>query len=181
MRLKASTFRSYVGILVKDGRRDAVMALVPRETAALMADPPLPGSWMDLQHTIFMTVAVEKLAGMAGVRDLARRGTDDARKPYMGVVESVLKLFGTSPATLFKRMNLLVSSFIEGIDYRYTAETERSGTMDIEWATDLEIPTCVFFGQIPSLQALLDACGAKGIVSAPERLASNKARYRIKW
>jgi hypothetical protein len=181
MRLKAFTFRSYIKLLVKDGRRDAVMALVPPETAALIADPPLAGSWMDLQHINNISVAIETIAGMAAVRDLARRGTDEARKPYMGVVESVLKLFGTSPATLFKRMNSLVSSFIEGIDYRFTSTTPRSGVMEVAYKTDHEVPICVFVSGMMSFQVLLDACGVKGAIDQPERLGPNKARYQIRW
>ena len=181
MRLKASTFRTYVGILGKDGRRDAVLALVPPATAALMRDPPLAGSWMDLTHMHAIDQAVETLGGMAAVRDLARRGTEAARKPYMGVVEGVLKLFGTSPATLLKRMNTLVSSFIEGIDYKYIVTSDRAGVMEVTFAADYELPTSAFVGQVPTLQTLLDACGVKGVVSAPERLGPNRARFKIQW
>jgi Protein of unknown function (DUF2378) len=181
MRLKAATFRTYIRILTEDGRREAVRALVPPETAALMLEPPLSGSWMDLAHMHHIDHAVETLGGMAAVRDLARKGTDQARKPYMGVVEGVLKLFGTSPATLFKRMNTLVSSFVSGIDYRYTATGERSGTMVVAFDADHELPTSAFVGQIPTLQTLLDTCGVKGVVGAPERLGPQTARFHIQW
>jgi hypothetical protein len=181
MRLKALTFRSYVVVLNRDGRRGAIMALVPPDTAALIADPPLAGSWMDLKPMMHLTQAVEKLGGMTAVRELARKGTDEARKPYMGVVEGVLKLFGVSPATLFKRMNALVSSFIEGIDYRYTPISDRSGAMEMEWDADFEIPMCVMIGQTPTFQVLLDACGVKGVVGQPERLGPKKARFLLHW
>jgi hypothetical protein len=181
MRLKASTFRCYVKCLIQDGRRDAVLALVPPETAVLIKDPPLAGSWMDLMHIFHITVAVEQIAGMSAVRELARKGTEDARRPYTGVVESVLKLFGTSPATLFKRMGLLVSSFLEGVEYRYTPRSDRSGVMEIEYKTSQEIPTSVFVSGIPSFQSLLASCGARGVVSQPERLGPNRARYHIQW
>ena len=36
-----------------------------------------------------------------------------------------------------------------------------------------------FVGQIPTLQTLLDACGVKGVVGAPERLGRNRARFLI--
>jgi len=181
MRLKAMTFRSYVSILGRDGKREAVIALVPPDTAALIASPPLAGSWMDLRHILNITEAVEKLGGMNAVRELSRRGTEESRKPYMGVVEMVLKLFGTSPATLLKRMNTLVSSFIEGVDYRYVSGNERSCVMEMAWAADYEIPMSVFVSQIPTFQTLLDACGVKGIVGQPERVSANKARYLIQW
>jgi hypothetical protein len=181
MRLKASTFRSYVKCLIQDGRRDAVLALVPHETAVLIKDPPLAGSWMDLIHIFRITQAVEQIAGMTAVRELARKGTEDARRPYTSIVEGVLKLFGTSPATLFKRMNLLVSSFLEGVEYRYTPKTDRSGVMEVEYKTTYEIPTSVFVSGMPSFQSLLASCGAKGVVGQPERLGPNKARYLIQW
>jgi hypothetical protein len=166
---------------VKEGKRDAVMALVPPETAALIASPPLAGSWMDLGHIFQIVFAMEKLGGLAAVRDLAKKGTDDARKPYMSIVESVLKLFGTSPATLFKRMNSLVSSFIEGVEYNYTPKTDRSGFMEAHYHADYEIPMCVFVSLIPTFQILLDACGAKGSVGTPERTGPTKGRFLISW
>jgi hypothetical protein len=48
--LKATTFRSYVELLRKDGQLDAVKALVPPETAALIDNPPLASSWMGFVH-----------------------------------------------------------------------------------------------------------------------------------
>jgi hypothetical protein len=181
MRLKASSFRSFVRILEKQGRRDSVTAIVPPETAVLISDPPLPGSWMDLKHSLHIMQAVETIWGMSAVRDLARKGTDDARKPYMGIVEGVLRLFGTSPATLFKRMNSLVGSFVQGVDYRYTPLSDRSGVMVLEYKACFEVPICFFVGQMPVFQTLLEACGAKGVVSEPERLSPSAASFRIEW
>jgi hypothetical protein len=181
LKVKAKTFRSYVSILTADGKYDAVLAIVPPDTAALMRDPPLPGSWMHGRHMHDVVVAVNAIGGLTAVRELTRRGTEDARKPYMNIVEGVLKLFGTSPATLFKRMNSLVSSILEGVTFRYTAVTERSGVMDVEWEVDYEMPACEFVGLVPTFQTLLSACGAKGVVGTPERLGPARARYAIQW
>jgi hypothetical protein len=181
VRIKATTFRSYVAILAGDGKRDAVMAHVPPDTAALMRDPPLPGSWMDGRHVHDVLVAVDQIGGMGAVRELARRGTEDARRPYMSIVEGVLKLFGTSPATLFKRMNALVSSVLEGVDFSYTPTGDRAGVMDVTWSADFEMPMSEFASLMPTFQTLLDSCGAKGVVEMPERLGPSRARYRIQW
>jgi hypothetical protein len=181
IQLKAMTFRSYVGILVKDGLRDAVVARVPPATAALMANPPLAGSWMDFQPIFQVMEAVEAIGGLPAVRELSRKGTSESRKPYMGVVESVIKLFGTSPATLFKRMNSLVSSFIRGVDFKYTATDERAGVMEVEFLPEYPIPMCAFIGQVPTFQALFEVCGVQGTVGQPERLSPHKARFHLKW
>jgi hypothetical protein len=181
MRLKASSFRSYVGIVERQGRRDAVLALVPPDTGELMKSPPLPGSWMDLRHILDVIQAVETVGGMTAVLDLARQGTEDARRAYMVIVDGVLRLFGTSPATLFKRMNTLVASFIEGIDYRYTATGERSGVMEVEYRCGFEIPMCVFVGSISVFQTLIHSCGCEGVIGQPERLSATTARFQIRW
>ena len=181
LRVKANTFRSYIRILTAEGKLEAVVAHVPDDTAALIRTPPLPGSWMDGRHMHDVVVAVDAVGGLAAVRELSRKGTADARKPYMSIVETVLKLFGTSPATLFKRMNKLVDSFLEGVDFRYTPLGERSGVMEVEWQTDYEMPTCEFVGLMPTFQTLLEACGTKGVVGMPERMGPSKARYRIQW
>lgn len=180
-RIKALTFRSYISILTKELRYDAVVAAVPAETARLMAAPPLAASWMDFRHLVYIGSAVEVIGGTTAVRDLARKATDDARKPYMGVVESVLKLFGTSPATLFKRMSSLVNSFIQGVDFEYTPLSERSGTMEVQYHADYEIPNSVFVGVAPTFQTLLDACGATGVVGPAQRISATAARFSIRW
>ena len=181
IQLKAMTFRSYLAILAKDNQLAAVVARVPPATAALMADPPLAGSWMDFIAMLHISEAMESIGGMAAVRDLARKGTNDARKPYMGVVETVLKLFGTSPATLFKRMNSLVGSFIRGIDFQYIAKSERSGVMEVTFLPEYPIPMCVFVSQVPSYQTLFETCGVSGVIGQPERVSTQKARTTLQW
>jgi hypothetical protein len=180
-RVKAQWFRSYVSVLVEERKRDAVMALVPPDTAALISDPPLAASWLELRHISAVICAVEKLGGMSAVRDHARRVTEQSRAPYMGIVEGVLRLFGTSPATLFKRMNTLVSNFIQGVDFTYAPTSERSGVLQVEYPDDGEVPLCVFVGQTFAFQTLLDACDVKGVVAPPERRGPNKASYNINW
>ncbi|HEX4460189.1 MAG TPA: hypothetical protein VIA18_19560 [Polyangia bacterium] len=181
IQLKATSFRAYLSVLDKDDLRAAIVARVPPETAALMAAPPLGGSWMDFITMLHITEAMEAVGGMAGVRDLARKGTNEARKPYMGVVETVIKLFGTSPATLFKRMNSLVGSFIRGIDFQYIAKSERSGVMEVTFLPEYPIPMCVFVSQAPSYQALFETCGVNGVIGQPERVNTQKARTALQW
>jgi hypothetical protein len=181
MRLKASILRSYSQVLANDGKLAAVLAIVPPGTAAVIQSPPLASSWIDFDHIIQLTVAIETLGGMMAVRDFTKKATAAARKPYMGMVEGVLKLFGTSPATLLKRMNDMVKSNIENIDYSYTATGERSGLMEITWGLDCEVPTCVLVGAGPVLNVVIEACGVEGIVGQPTRLAPNKARFAVQW
>ena len=181
VRVKALTFRSFVTAVEKHGKRDAVLTRVPRDTAALIESPPLPGSWMDLWTVWHIIQALEEIGGMPLVREVSRQATDDARRPYMRIVDSVLKMFGTSPATLFKRMNSLVTSFIQGVDYAYSVRDDRSGIMQVVYKCQPAIPDCVFVSLTPTFQTLLESCGHQGLVSPYERLSTHSARYVIQW
>jgi hypothetical protein len=180
-RVKAQWLRSYVSILVANGKRDAVIALVPSATAALLRDPPLAASWIDMRHITEITVAVEKVGGLQAVRDNGRKVVEQSRKPYMAVMEGLLRLFGTSPATLFKRMGSLVSVFVDGISFKYTATTERSGIFEVQYAGDADVPLCVFVGHLAAYQLCLDVCGVKGAVGDPEMIGPSQARYHVHW
>jgi len=181
MRLKASTLRSYIAVLEKDNRRDAVMAQVPPETAAVIAEPPLPSTWVDWKHVVHITVAVESLAGMAGVRQLARRAVDEAKGPYVRVLETVLRLFGTSPAAIFKRMNDLTKNAIQNMEYAYTPISDRAGVMEVRYHVDFEVPTCMFVGGMSVMTAVMESCGIHGVVGEPERLSATSVAYKIRW
>jgi hypothetical protein len=181
LRIKALTFRSFCKAVDKVGRRQAVLTRVPPETRQLMESPPLPGSWIDLWCVWHIVLAIEDIGGPALVREVSRQATDDARGPYMRIVDSVLKMFGTSPATLLKRMNALVGSFIEGAEYRYVPHGERSCVMEVAYRCSVDIPDCVFLSLIPTFVTLVESCGQKGVVAAPQRVDGTTARYLIQW
>jgi hypothetical protein len=78
-------------------------------------------------------------------------------------------------------MNTLVSSFCKGVDYCYVPTSERAGTMEVRFATNDEVPLCVFVTVVPTVETFLDACGVKGVIGQPERLSPNTARFTVQW
>jgi hypothetical protein len=181
VRLKASTLRSYVSVLAKDGQRDAVLAHVPPETATLIADPPLATTWVDFMHVVRITQAVEALYGIAGVRDFARKAIDEAKRPHLRVLEAVMRLFGVSPATVFKRLNDVIKHTIENNIFSYSPTSDRSGVIEVRWLVDYEVPTCMFIGAATTFQVIFESCGVRGLVGAPQRLGPGAARFRLQW
>jgi hypothetical protein len=181
MRLKGSTLRSYVSVLESERRREAVVARVPPETAALIACPPLASTWVDWRHVVHITLAIESIAGLAGVREFARKMIEEAKKPHLRLVEGLLRLFGTSPATIFSHMNDLVKHTIENQEFIYTSLSERSGVMEMRYFIDEEVPHCIHISAIATLQATLDACGVNGIIDPPEPIGVNRVAYKIQW
>jgi hypothetical protein len=181
VRIKAQWFRTQLAVLTSQGMLDVVCARVSRETAEVIANPPLSGSWMSYAHIIEICLAVESIGGLAAVRELAAKVTEVSRKPYMAITEGILKLFGTSPATLLKRINTINRTIVEGIDFTYIGTGERSCVVLIEYAAKVEFPLCAFIGPAASFPVYFDLCGVKGVVGAPERIGPNKARYKLSW
>jgi hypothetical protein len=181
MRLKASTLRAYVNVLDKLGRREDVIARVPPETASILASLPLAGSWIAFGHMVRITEAMEALVGPVGVRDFVHRAIDEARGPHIKMLEGILRLFGASPATIFKRMNDIVKSTIENMEYRYTAIDDHSGIMAVTYHFDEPLPMCMYVGGSQALQAIFDACGVKGMVGNPQVRGTNFVEYHLQW
>jgi hypothetical protein len=181
VRLKGSTLRSYVSVLTRDGHRDAVLAQVPPDTAAQITDPPLATAWVDFVHVVRITQAVEALYGTVGVREFARKAIDDAKKPHLRVLEAVMRLFGVSPASVFKRLNDVIKHTIENNIFSYAPTSDRSGVMEVRWLVDYEVPTCMFIGVATTFQVIFESCGVRGFVGAPERLGPGAARFRLQW
>jgi hypothetical protein len=181
MRIKGTTLRSYINVVSRLEHRAAVIAQLPPDTAAMINNPPLPGTWSEWRHIQEITVAVEIVDGLAGVRRLADDAIEEAKRPYVRVLEGLIRLFGTSPATIYKRMNDLVKNAVENMAYTYRIMSNHSGTMEVSYSGDAEIPFCMFVGGRAALVAVLDACGVKGEVSEPERLGPRRTLYHISW
>jgi hypothetical protein len=181
IRIKAAWLRPLISVLIEENKLEAVKALVQPDTAALLFAPPLATSWIEFKHNVRIFEAIEKTCGMMAVRDFSKRMTEQARKPYMRVVEGLLRMFGMSPATLFRRVDDIARGFVTNHQFRYTVINERAGTMEIFYDAAYPIPDCIFVSAIPSLEVLLHMCGVKGMVHSPQRLGPNRARFRIEW
>jgi hypothetical protein len=53
--------------------------------------------------------------------------------------------------------------------------------MEVQFATNDEVPLCVFVTFIPTVETLMDACGVKGVTGQPQRLSPNTARFSVQW
>src|SRR4051812_13135463 len=120
MRVKGLAFRCYVGWLQREKKTDAVIARLPASTAALLRDPPLPGAWIDGMDMVRIVSAIEMVAGLEAVRRCGRETIEDLLPKHHTLVTGLLRLFGATPATLFRRVNDLIRTSVEGISYTYT-------------------------------------------------------------
>jgi hypothetical protein len=174
--------RAYVEWLTKERLVDEVARRVPPATAALMRSPPLAGTWIDRKDVAPIVVAVDQIAGTSGVRRMsttALRGGIAAR--LRPALTRILAFLGTSPATLYKRMDDVLRTTIEGIHSQYTETSERSGVVEVRYDLNEEVPLCSFIALMASLEAALDFCEVKGVVGEPERTGPASVRFKIRW
>jgi hypothetical protein len=181
MRVKGATLRSYLHWLQREHKVEEVRLRVPPSTAALMRDPPLPGTWVDGMELVRLLTALQAVAGMEGVRRCGRDTLQDMLPIHRTLVTGLMRLFGTSPATLFARVDELVKSAAEGIHYAFAPTGERSGTMVVSYTAAGELPMCVFVNGMTVLELLFVLVGVSGTVGEPERRGATAAAYQLRW
>jgi hypothetical protein len=183
MQVRGVTLRAYIQWLTRESLLAEVLTRVPPSTARLLKDPPRADVWVEGREVLNVVTAIDTLYGLDGVRRFARETLDQQIVPtHRPVLIGLLRMFGASPVTLFKRMNLLVRWNVKGMDYCYLATSERAGVMEVRYLAEEEIETSAFVSGATVMEALLELCSAEnGTVGEPERLSATSVAYQIKW
>jgi hypothetical protein len=105
--------------------------------------------------------------------------------PFLrAAIESMVRIFGGSPAALLARLNQMATSSLRGIEYKYTPTGESSGEIVLTYVGCKAVPMSVFHGAAGGMAVVYDLTGYKnGVVEGPEPLAGdgNRARFRFRW
>jgi hypothetical protein len=181
--VKAASLRAYVAWLRRQGKLSAVMARVPPASAQLLASPPLVSSWIDARDIEPILCALEELDGAGAVLRMTRESLreDSFLTLLRPMLTAMLRLFGASPATLYRHMNDLCKTSVRGMDFAFRADGERAGTVDVSYAVEREIPSCMFLSCKAALELVPDLCGLRGAVGDPERLSPSAVRFLVAW
>jgi hypothetical protein len=180
--VKAATLRAHVKWLLREGKLEAVMARVPPEVAELARDPPLASTWIDYQRIEPIMVALAEIEGTQAVLRMSRDELKaELTTPLRHMISGVLRLFGTSPATVYGRLNDMVKTSARGMDFQFEPQFDRAGVMTVRYDVEREIPFCMFVSCVASLEKVLELCGVHGRVGDPERVNHSTARFRINW
>jgi hypothetical protein len=181
-KLKASTLRAYTKWLARERKLEDVLKRVPDATVEVARNPPLASTWIENEHLERLVAAVAATEGKPGVlrmaRDIAR---GELAPPLRPLASAVLRLFGTSPATIYRRLNDVVRTTCSGIAFNYRELGPREGVMEIRYIDEREISIWAFVASVPTLEAVLELCGAQGTVADPIRTGPNSATYQIQW
>ncbi len=181
MRVKGLPFRMYVGWLERQKLTEPVIARLPPTTAALLRHPPLPGAWIDGMEMVRIVSAIEMIGGLDAVRRCGRETIEDLLPKHHTLVTGLLRLFGATPATLFRRVNDLVRTSVEGISYTYTPKGDRSGLMEVRYNVPGELPMCAFINGMTLFMVLFALAGIEGRIGNPERRGPATVAYQLDW
>jgi hypothetical protein len=182
MKIKGLALRMYVAWLEREKKTEAVIARLPPATAALLRDPPLAGSWIDGMDMVRIVAAIEMVGGLDAVRRCGKETIEHILPKHHTLVTGLLRLFGATPATLFRRVNDLVRTTVEGINYTYTPQSERSGVMEVRYNVPGELPMCAFINGMTLFMVLFALAGIpNGYIGDPQRRGPATVAYELRW
>jgi hypothetical protein len=181
-RVKGGIFRSHVLYLKKHHKLEAVLARLSPKTAALVTTLPLASSWVEGPALDEIVEAVDALEGTAAVLEMEEAMLRlDVVPLVLPMLQGILRICGTSPATLLKRFGDITRTSVQGLDFRYEPTSERSGQMEVRYSTHKAMARCSFMTTVPALMAAVRICGIQGTVSDPVIHGPRSAVYRICW
>jgi hypothetical protein len=181
-RVKASIFRAHLKWLQSEGKHQAVRAKVSPPTGRLLDTPPLASSWMESAPLDEIVEQIEALDGLAGVRRVAAMTLRDQIHPFMEpMVRGILRIIGTSPPAVYKRLGDLVKTVILDVEYQWTQSGVKSGTLNVKYPRGQNVPLRTFISGIAGFEKILVMCGAHGTVADPVRRGHNSADFKIEW
>lgn len=183
--VKASALRGYVSVLQRRGFLEELLRDASEGTRRVVASPPAASAWIDATPTEELMALLAEKKGLARVREVSREALDEGVVPLvLPLVSGILRLFGTSPATLLARTELLTRPNLRGVSFRFTSSGEKSGVMVLTFDRDREVPLHRFVAFAGAFELTLRMCRTSGVVDEPALVDSperNSASYEIHW
>jgi hypothetical protein len=182
---KGSMARSMAQALAEHRLLDSVAAAVSPAARAMLLDPPLPTVWIDGRILNQVYEAILELHGADVLRRLNRQAVERGVSPLIrGAAESVLRVFGVSPATLLSRLGRVGGTIARGVTYRYDVDTETSGVFEIEYPMLVDVPVAASIATVGGLDLVFDMCSVRGSFGPPEVVENgrnNRVRFPVSW
>lgn len=183
--VKASALRGYVAVLKKRGDFERLRPKLPADVLAFAESPPPASAWIDARYTEVLLSSYADMVGDRAMRQLSREALSASVAPLIRpIVEGLLRLFGTSPATLFRNTQLMTKNNLRGVEFSYRAIGPHEGEMCLRFPARRGVPLRTFFAFAGAFEVSLDLCGARGTVDDPvlvDDAQKNAATYAIRW
>ncbi len=182
---RGSVVRSLAATLVEHHLLDEIAATVSPAARSMLREPPLPTEWIDGRVLNEIFEAILRVHGADLLMRLNRQSIERGVSPLIrGAAESVLRVFGVSPATLLSRLGRVGGTMSRGVVYHYDALTETSGSFEIEYTNLVDVPLGASIASVGGLELIFDMCSVRGSFGAPEVVANgrrNRVRFPVSW
>ncbi len=183
--IKGTVWNGRLRALEKHCSGTEIRSLLSDATRRLMTEPPPASSWIPGAAIVELDAAIYDLRGGDILARCSRETSEVAGTTVLRTMaEGMLRLFGTSPATMFQRMGQISSTSVRGVEYDYKPTGPKSGQMTVCYRQSANLPYCVFVAVAGGMGAIFGFLHVNGVVSAPEvgtQPPRNTAQLNLRW
>jgi hypothetical protein len=181
VQVKGAFLRGYGAALKGLGLFDTVVARGSAQVRDGLQTPPTTSAWVDYGMVEEILRIVEAERGPIGVRKVGHDAVTAGVAPFMQIfVQSLLRLFGVSPATLFQYLNKAAGQTTRGVEYGYEATSEWSGVVTVTFPARATVEPAVWHSSAGGLEIVFETCGVIGTVQDPV-FSGNSSQFRVSW
>jgi hypothetical protein len=175
--LTGIVIRGYVQTLEREGLLAAVRAAVPESTRKLIDKPPLVVSTVSGTVLDDLLLALEQERRPGAPRAIARRTGNDSFGPVLKpLLQGRMRMFGSSPATLFARAGQLSALMVREVDFDFRSTGDAAGTLAAPFPS--APPRATFAAWEGICEFIRDFSGVR-VELAPRRALQGGRRFEI--
>jgi hypothetical protein len=179
--VRGSVVLGYRQWLDARGHLEAVRARLSATARALLDDPPVRTAWVPTEPIDEIVDAVAAVAGLEATRAMGRDTTRDALRGVLRpILENILRRFGTSPASVYARLDLMLRTTVAGARASWTPDGDSAGVVEIQLPyAPREAAAHTYAG---ALEYGLALCGRQGSVRIADLSRSSRCiRFAVRW
>ena len=159
-RTKASAWRGLISALEAEDLMAAAHEGVPPEVQDLLRSPPAGGVWVPAVAFQYVFRALDAQVDDEQMRVIARHSMQHGTMPILRpVIESLLRIMGTNPGGLIKRLPKVAHQQLQGIRLEIHDVQDRSFRARLEYEHVNGLPRATFTFWQGVLWAVFDVCG----------------------
>lgn len=161
-RTKASAWRGLISALEAEDLMNAAHEGVPPEVQDLLRDPPAGGVWVPAVAFQYVFRALDAHVDDEKMRLIARHSMQHGSIPILRpVIESLLRIMGSNPGGLVKRLPKVVHQQLQGIRLETQDIQDRSFRARLEYEYVNGLPRATFAFWQGVLWGVFDVCGVE--------------------
>lgn len=181
IRIAAMVVREYIDLFERRGVMAKIRPKMSPALAAFVAHPPLPIVWVDGALFYELLGEAGEATSYDAIRQFAVEHTSEQIGPkVLPMLRALLRLWGATPATIFKNLGSVTSVQSKGTRFSYTPETETSGVIELD--PGMVVNPFVYAGWEGILMFAYEVAGVKGELGKTQLIdGGRRGRITARW